>query len=411
MSFLTKVIQTENSFYTQQAAEADTGFGICPRYYDHYRSDLSAGYVTINKPVKGGQPEEPFTPDDVFGLTDVNGETILHQFLALEGMPIGYFIGAQLSNYKQELPNERKAGGHCQTSKAVLHLGNGESKTVLGRFPLQSSTGITYNFRKYNEDKDAPGVYAGKNFDTYGTASPEFAEKTGRPLQLKCSECLANNQDRYGEQSCKTSGEFAFFIYKVAFKGREGKLQWVTVKDLGIKSLGDGFVLVNKVAYPDLYSKPLVDLVAKINSHVPSSAVNANKYVTNLYQKQEPNSTLLIEFENTPFQTLAYPTQMFVAKLTDNVGKTSHCFLYSTSPLEQDLDLGARHAMLDKALTAYSDERSKTDKALEFYSEPSQPTTQLAAAIELTSEPSSVSADVKDLAARAAAGKLFGNIS
>jgi hypothetical protein len=378
MSFLSTAINIPSLYGQQAAAETErTLSGISPNYYDHFRSvDLKAGYVAIAKPVKDGEPIEPFTPDNVFGLKDKSGNTILHQFVALEGMPIGYFMGGILSNF--EPSNGARKGKQCQTTKAVLKLPNGETKTVVGARPIQSSTGITYNFRKYNEDKEAPGVYPSDTYETFGMATAEFAAEKERPVVMSCAECVKQNLDRYDSSQCRTSGEFAFYIYRVAFRGQDGTLQWVLVEDLGIESLGKGFILVNGVKSADL-KKPDVDLAAKVNSHIPSSASTAHFYVTSLYKKQEQECIPFVDFEGSPMQLLAYPTQMFVGKLSNEVGKISHCFLYSVAPVNNELTIEARHALLETALTAYQQDRAK-DKAEEFPFYQEIPTATLAPA-------------------------------
>ena len=112
MSFLAQIqTATPTNFYAEQAINNTAVInGACPNYYDHYRMELDNGFYQFYKPTrdKDAEPLKPFSPTNVFNLKDTNGNHIMHTFVAVEAMPIGYFIGAKLSNYGHELPVERK---------------------------------------------------------------------------------------------------------------------------------------------------------------------------------------------------------------------------------------------------------------------------------------------------------------
>lgn len=357
MSQLVNFKPTATNFYAEQAVEATpvNYATLAPGYYDHLGASLAKGIFEFARPVKNAESIEPFQPSNSFTLRSTSGEHITHAFVGLEATIVGYFIGAALSNYEQTLPNERK-GAHCETSQAVLDLGDGKTSTINGRYPLQTSMGIHYNFRAYNKDPEAPGTYNGKRFVTSGRATPEYAKQAGRPEVMSCMDCLAANKDRYLKSKCRTTGQIAVYVTRVAIKGPEDKLVWLDVKELGIAELGAGFIAVFKVGASDL-RKPDVSLTTRENFHIPPNATFAHDYITGLYRKNEPSLAVAFETELGLMQTLAYKTQMWVAELATSYGANKHTVLYNQVPGLDQLSLEHRHTELQEGLNAYFNER------------------------------------------------------
>lgn len=386
LSALTPVLGAPASdFYsnlTAQAAPAYVGgrFGAGPGYYDHWRADLSSGFFKFSKPVKGGEPVSPFTPNDPYTLTDVNGVNVNHNFLALKGIPIGYFIGASLSNFEQTLPEERK-GSHCETTKAVLKVSDETEVTVPGRYPLQSSAGITYSLSKYRSPeaklKNEPQTYAGRGYMTYGRATDQYAKAVGREQIISCADCLAANQNNFGENYCSVSGEMVFYVTELVFKGQKG-LTTIAVKDLGIPEIGEYMIVVLGVKSVDLRD-PKVNMSSIDNNFIPASSVNAHTFV---------NETYALDPSYRPFgevpglgsvQMLAMPAEVWLGKLPKMVGKSQYVALYNQSELAS-ADMHVRHALLEEAMAAYIFER-KEDKseAVDIYEAPGAKAAQLTA--------------------------------
>lgn len=351
------------NFYSEQAASEATYVSVCPAYYDHFRCTINKGIFEFTKPVKDGDAFEPFDPTNSFSLKDRQGNHITHAFIGIDATIVGYFIGAKLSNWEQQLPNERK-GAHCETTRAVLQLGDGTEAIVNGRFPLQSSVGIHYNFRKYNADASAPGVYAGQRFMTSGKATPEFAAQLKRPEVMSCAECVAQNFDRFGNNSCKTTGEIAIYVRQLAIKGEGNKIVWLSVDDLNIEGLQDGFVAVLNLGASDL-RKPDYRLDSKINLHIPPTVTFAHDYISGLYRRPNPALIPMIKTDLGLLQTVAYPTQLWVAELTKSYGSNKYCVLYNENTSKTGLGLEALHADLDQALTAYFNNKQSSKGAQE----------------------------------------------
>ena len=360
MSFLANINladATPQNFYAEQAASTGNRYtGISPNYYDHYRVDVSKGIFQFSKPVKGESAIEPFDPTNSFTLKDIYGNQVTHAFVGMEVDPIGYFIGAKLDNYNQVLPDERN-GSHCETVRAELDLADGTTATVKGRYPLQSSQGVHFNFRAYDADKSAAGRYAGKRFMTYGQATPQYAAQANRPEVMNCGECLSKNLDRYAKNQCRTTGEFAVLVKRLAFKGAENKIIWHTIAELGLANFNEEFVAVLNLGASDL-RKPEYKLEAKVNFHIPANVTFAHDYVGGLYRRPHPEFIPMVPTEYGIMQTLAYPSQVWVAELSKSYGANNYVALYNECPSNSQLDLTERHQLLDNALTAYFNERS-----------------------------------------------------
>jgi len=347
------------NFYAEQAAAAPTGMsGISPNYYDHLRITINKGIFEFARPIKGEEPYLPFDPSDNFNLRDIHGNHITHAFLGLDATIVGYFIGGKLSNYEQELPNERK-GAHCETIKADLQMGDGTTITVNGRTPLQSSVGVHFSFRSYNADPNAPGKYAGQRVLTSGRATPEFAAQMNRPEIMSCKECVEQNLDRFGKNSCRTWGEMVLFVRRVAIKGAGNKIVWINVADLGIPELGNGFVAVTNVGASDL-RKPEYRLDAKVNEHIAPNVTFAHDYVSGLYRRSNPAMTPMYQSDYGLMQTIAYPTQVWVAELSKAFGANKFVALYNECPTKSQAPLEDKHADLQEALTSYFNDRRVT---------------------------------------------------
>jgi hypothetical protein len=348
--------QTTN-FYAEQAQTQGSSYaGLSPGYYDHFEVRIEKGIFEFNRPIKDTAGYEPFTPADTFNLRSKSGDQITHLFVGLEVTPVGYFIGGSLSNYDQVLPNERK-GGHCETIRAELELGEEKKAIVQGRYPVQSSQGIHYSFKAYNKDATAPGVYAGKRFMTYGKATPQYAAETGRAEVISCQDCVERKLDSYQKNTCRTSGVFAVYVTKVAIKGADGKIVWLTVEELGIEELGSSFVAVLKVGGADL-RKPNYSLTSRANFHLPPNVTFAHDYVTRLYRQNEPELSPIIETDYGIMQTLANPTQIWIGELTNPTGSIKQVALYNCAPVGSTLTLEQKHLDLQVAIKAYFNDKA-----------------------------------------------------
>jgi hypothetical protein len=353
-----------NNFYQQQAQEQFIDYnGLSAGYYDHFVVDIQRGIFEFARYTKNEPTVEPFNPSDNFSLRSKSGEHITHSFVALEVIPVGYFIGAALSNYEQQLPNERK-GAHCETVKAELNMGENK-EVVIGRYPLQSSQNITYGFRKYDKNPDAAGVYAGQRYMSYGKATPEYAAQVGRPEVMSCGECLGESKDKYLKNKCRTVGQMVVFVKRVAIKGAENKLIWLDVSELNIEGIDPaGFIAVLKVGASDL-RKPDYSPGLRANHHIAPNATFAHEYVTTLYRTGDPALVPVIKTEYGVMQTLAYPTQIWCAELTTSYGANKFTALYNQAPSNNSLGLEESHLLLKEAVTAYfrDKDKKKADKA------------------------------------------------
>jgi hypothetical protein len=425
------------NFYADQAqsiTESSYGPGICPGYYDHFRADLSERFIRFTKPVRKADPKDPtrpapispFTPDD-HDLTDIDGNTINHDFLAVRGIPIGYFIGASLSNYEQALPGESPYGGHCNTIKAAITLNEDTTVEVSGKYPIQSSMGIQYSFADYQskQDKEAgkPRKYKPRGYMTYGKATKEYAEKVGRPEVMSCAECLAAGKDVFtytgvgkdkpSTSQCRTSGEMAFYVTELAYK--KGKsIHWIPVskavytteihhitkEEIKTPYFSKGFIAVFPMNSADIRSCEY-DLSNDKNIYIPASAVNAHNYVNSIY-KLDPSYYMFREIPSIGYmQLLAVPTEIWTTKLSASIGKTNYVALFNTAPNYKD-SVADRHNLLEEALNAYlTDRTSKNNEDLEFFPAESSSTLEPKAVTALPPEA------VPDLEALASKGNFF----